>query len=155
MQTKLFSRTRLGAMGLALVAGVMLAPIASAQDQPRREGRAQRGQRMDPTQRMERKVAFLTERLTLTTQQQQQLRTILGEERQQMEGFRGKRDSVSRDSVFGQIRAIRQRTEQRIEGVLTGSQRSRYQQLREEQRKHHDGRRERGGRRGRPADSRS
>jgi hypothetical protein len=82
---------------------------------------------------------LLTERLQLNASQQTQVRSILTEELKAMQAFRpkggnarGQGDRDQRDSVRAQMRAARERTEQRIEGVLTEQQRARYQELRKE-----------------------
>ena len=127
---------RLFAAGAALMAGVLLTPQAHAQGQPR--GGARSEQRMDPAQRLERQVAFLTERLRLTSEQAARVRQILLQEREQMQALRQRADAQSgssRESLREEVRAIRERTVQQIEGVLTEQQRSTYRELREAQRR--------------------
>jgi Spy/CpxP family protein refolding chaperone len=137
------SVTRL-AFGAALAAGLVLAPQAGAQsEQQGRPDRRERGERMDPQQRLERRVGMLTERLQLSNQQATQIRQILTQEQSQMQALWQKAEGgASRESLRPEIQAIRQRTEQQIEGVLTEQQRATYRELRESMRK------ERGGRRG-------
>jgi Spy/CpxP family protein refolding chaperone len=137
------SVTRL-AFGAALAAGLVLAPQAGAQsEQQGRPDRRERGERMDPQQRLERRVGMLTERLQLSNQQATQIRQILTQEQSQMQALWQKAEGgASRESLRPEIQAIRQRTDQQIEGVLTEQQRATYRELRESMRK------ERGGRRG-------
>jgi periplasmic protein CpxP/Spy len=127
---------RLAAVGTALTIG-LFATAAEAQDRPqdddRRGGRAER---FDPAQRVARRVALLTERLQLNASQQTQVRSILTQELNAMQAFRPKngddarrQDSAQRDSIRTQMRALRERTEQRIEGVLTEQQRTKYREL--------------------------
>jgi hypothetical protein len=52
---------------------------------------------------------------------------------------------ASRESLRPEMQAIRQRTEQQIEGVLTEQQRATYRELRESMRKERGGRRPRNG----------
>jgi Spy/CpxP family protein refolding chaperone len=137
------SVTRL-AFGAALAAALVLAPQAGAQsEQQGRPDRRERGERMDPQQRLERRVGMLTERLQLSNQQATQIRQILTQEQSQMQALWQKAEGgASRESLRPEIQAIRQRTDQQIEGVLTEQQRATYRELRESMRK------ERGGRRG-------
>ena len=79
--------SRILSAGAALAVGLLLAPQASAQgsqdrpdrpERPRGEaGHDHRGPRMDPAQRLERRMTTLTERLQLTARQQTQVRSIL------------------------------------------------------------------------------
>ncbi len=96
----------------------------------------QRGPRaMDLDSRMSR----LTERLSLTEEQQAEIRSILEEQMQQMQAMREEK------------RKLRQETEAKIQGVLTEEQRAQFSQLPEEQQqKMHDGRDRRRGGWGRP-----
>jgi hypothetical protein len=133
--------------GAALAAGLVLAPqaVAQSEQQGRPDRGGQRGERMDPAQRLERRMSMLTERLQLSTQQAAQIRQILTQERTQMQALWQKAESgASRESLQPEMRAIRQDTDQRIEGVLTEQQRATYRELRESMR------RERGPRGDRP-----
>src|SRR5919199_1297308 len=124
-------RVRLLAFGAALATGLVLAPQAHAQSgeqQGRPDRGGFRGERMDPAQRIERRVNMLTERLRLSTQQATQLRAILTKENEQM-------------------RALYESTEKQIEGVLTPQQLTTYRELREQMRQERE---QRGERRGRP-----
>jgi hypothetical protein len=130
------SMTRL-AFGAALAAGLALAPEAGAQSeqQGRPDRGGQRGERMDPQQRLERRLTMLTERLQLSQQQATQIRQILTQEQTQMASLRQKAEGgASRESLRPEMQAIRQRSEQQIEGVLTDQQRTTYRELRESMR---------------------
>jgi hypothetical protein len=110
------------AFGAVLAAGLVLAPQAGAQSeqQERPDRGGQRGERMDPQQRLERRVSMLTERLRLSQQQATQIRQILTQEQTQMQPLWQKAEAgASRESLRPEIQAIRERTEQQIEGVLT------------------------------------
>ena len=134
------------ASGAVLAAGLVLASQAGAQqgDQQGR-GRPERGQQMDPAQRLERRVGMLTERLQLSAQQATQIRQILTQEQTDVQALRQKAEGgASREALRPEMQAIRQRTEQRIDSVLTAEQRAKYNELREQMRQ----RRERGGERG-------
>lgn len=138
--------TRL-AFGAVLAAGLVLAPQAGAQSE--QQGRPDRGgqrrERMDPAQRVERRVGILTERLQLSGQQATQIRQILTQEQTQVQALRQKAEGgTDREGLRSEMRAIRQRTEQQIDGVLTAQQRTTYNALREEMRKQREQRGERG-----------
>jgi Spy/CpxP family protein refolding chaperone len=124
------SITRL-AFGAALAAGLVLTPEAGAQSEQQGRARPERGQRMDPAQRLERRVSMLTERLQLSTQQAAQIRQILTQEQTQVQALRQKAQGASRESLRPEMKAIRQRTEQQIDRVLTAQQRTTYHALRE------------------------
>jgi hypothetical protein len=159
------------ATGAALIASLALVPSAFAQGQgaaPQGEGReGGRGQRMDPHQMMDRRVAMLTEKLQLNSSQQTKIRAILTDERTQMDALR--KNAVNRqDDRQGppsdrqrpdsgragergprgdrggpppEVRAIREKTEKQIEGVLNASQLTTYRQL-QQQREQERGRRD-------------
>jgi hypothetical protein len=148
------SRARLFAAVAALAAGLTLAPQAHAQGQPRDEARTERAdRRMDPAQRLEQRVTFLTQRLQLSSRQQTQVRQILTRENEQMQSLwdkaraqgNGANDSA-REGLRQQMRSIHDRTDQQIENVLTAQQRTTYRELRDARRnaQHGGPRRERG-----------
>jgi protein CpxP len=123
---------RLAAVGAALAIG-LFASTVDAQGRPEGdERRGGRGERFDPAQRLEQRVSLLTERLELNASQQTQVRSILTEELNAMQAFRSKsrpEGQAQRDSARAQMRAVRERTEQRIDGVLTAEQRTKYREL--------------------------
>jgi hypothetical protein len=131
------SMTRL-AFGAVLAAGLVLAPQAGAQsEQQGRPGRGgQRGERMDPAQRIERRVGMLTERLQLSQPQATEIRQILTQESEQIRALWEKaQPGGDRESLGPQMKSIREATEKKIEGVLTEQQRTTYRELRERMRK--------------------
>ncbi|MFN2567445.1 MAG: hypothetical protein ABR499_20810 [Gemmatimonadaceae bacterium] len=149
IQPRTTGRARLLAVGAALAAGLVLAPQAGAQSEQQGRARPERGQRMDPAQRVERRVGMLTERLQLSTQQASQIRQILTQESTQLQALRQKGEGgASRESLRPEMQAIRQRTEQQIDGVLTAQQRATYKELRDQMQKRRGERGERGERRG-------
>lgn len=127
---------RLIAVGAALAIG-LFASTVDAQGRPEGDSRrGERGERVDPAQRLEQRVGLLTQRLQLNASQQTQVRSILTEEMNAMQAFRPKnpgeaRSDAQRDSARTQMRAVRERTEQRIDGVLTEQQRTTYRELRQ------------------------
>ena len=129
------SMTRL-AFGAVLAAGLVLAPQAGAQSEQQGRSRPERGQRMDPAQRIERRVGMMTERLQLSQQQATQIRQILTKESEQMRALREKAaGGADRESLRPQMQSIREGTEKQVEGVLTEQQRTTYRELRESMRK--------------------
>jgi hypothetical protein len=130
------SMTRL-AFGAVLAAGLVLAPQAGAQSeqQGRPDRGGQRGERMDPAQRIQRRVGMLTERLQLSQQQATQIRQILTQESEQTRALWEKAPGADRESARPQMKAIRAGTEKKIDGVLTEQQRATYRELRESMRK--------------------
>jgi len=125
------------AFGAVLAAGLALAPQAGAQsEQQGRPDRQGRGARMDPAQRIERRVSTLTERLQLSQQQATQIRQILTDESTQMRAlFEKARGGADRESLRPQMQSLREGTEKKIDAVLTAQQRATYASLREEMRK--------------------
>jgi hypothetical protein len=149
------------ATSAALIASLALVPTAFAQGQstpPQGQGKeGGRGERMDPQQRMDRRMATLTEKLQLNSSQQTKIRAILSDERTQMEALRknavnggddrqGAPDRQRPDSGRAgergprgdrggpppEVRAIRDKTEKQIEGVLNASQLTAYRQLQQQ-----------------------
>ena len=153
-------RLMLGAaIGTAIVGSVVVTPTASAQSGSPLQDHA-RGQRMDPQQMINRRVAMMTQNLSLSNTQQVQIRTILTEERTQLEALRknaanqrpedraapppedGAPGAVrsERGGPPPEVRAIIDRSEKQIESVLNPRQLITYRQLRqkEQQRQHSD-----------------
>src|SRR6185503_11820122 len=168
------------ATGAALIASLALVPSAFAQGQsaPPQQGQGReggRGERMDPQQRIDRRIAKMTEQLQLNAGQQAKIRSIYNDERTQMEALRKNAGSQGLDDRQGQapngqrpdsarggegrgrggrggpppeVRAIHDKTEKQIEGVLNATQLAKYRELkqqREQERAKHEGE-------GRPAD---
>jgi hypothetical protein len=141
------------AVAAAIVGGVAMAPMATAQGtgSPLRE--QARGQRMDPQQMINRRVAMMTQNLSLSSTQQMQIRTILTEERAQLEALRknaanqrpeDRAAPPPEDGAPGamrsdrggpppEVRAVIDRSEMRIESVLNSRQRITYRQLRQKE----------------------
>ena len=154
----------------ALMAGFAVVSTASAQGQgqnapsqgqERREGRGQR----DPQQRIDHRISELTQSLQLSADQQSRIRTILNNERTQMEALRQKnglqgpqgrverpdgqrpdsaqRERGGRGRGFGgrnmppEVKALRDQTEKQIEGVLNSTQLAKYRELRQQREQEH------------------
>jgi Spy/CpxP family protein refolding chaperone len=143
-------RIRLLALGAALATGLVLAPQAGAQSeqQGRPDRGGMRGERMDPAQRIERRVSMMTERLKLSTEQATQVRQILTKESEQMRALFDKaQGGADRESLRPQMQSLRESTEKQIEGVLTQQQQATYRELREKMRQERE---QHGERRGPP-----
>lgn len=141
---------RVFAAGAALSAALLVSAPAEAQQgqqaRPRQEQQDARGNRQD---RLERRVAQLTRRLSLSASQAAQIRRILEEERTQLQALRPSRGEArprgqarpegqarprngERRQPSPEVAALRQRTQQRVEAVLNDSQRAEYRELRQE-----------------------
>ncbi|HEX6750265.1 MAG TPA: hypothetical protein VF092_23430 [Longimicrobium sp.] len=144
------------AAGAALAAALVTQAPARAQTQldVQPGQRREHAQRQDPGQRLDRQVSMLTRRLGLSSSQQTQIRRILQQRDEQFRAWReshrdqfgGQRDGQRRDGrqggfqrgqgqrpqLLAELQAIRDRSEQQIERVLTDSQRAQYRQLRDE-----------------------
>ena len=134
------------AFGGALAAALVLAPDAGAQSEQQGRSRPERGQRMDPAQRIERRVSMMTERLQLSQPQATQIRQILTQESEQMRAiFEKGQNGGDREALRPEIQSVREGTEKKIDAVLTESQRKSYAELREQMRQRRGERGERNG----------
>ena len=134
------------AFGAALAAGLVLAPEAGAQSEQQGRTRPERGQRMDPAQRIERRVSMMTERLQLSQPQATQIRQILTQESEQMRAiFEKGQNGGDREALRPEMQSVREGTEKKIDAVLTESQRKSYAELREQMRQRRGERGERKG----------
>ena len=112
-----------------LATGVMLAQepgSAPEQGAPQAEGGGMGGHRggrgMDPDQRL----AHMTKRYKLTADQQSQIKPILQDEQQQMQGMRSD-TSTSRDDKRAKMQSMHQASTQKIEAVLTDEQKQKFE----------------------------
>ena len=134
------------AFGAALAAALVLAPDAGAQSEQQGRTRPERGQRMDPAQRIERRVSMMTERLQLSQPQATQIRQILTQESEQMRAiFEKGQNGGDREALRPEMQSVREATEKKIDAVLTESQRKSYAELREQMRQRRGERGERKG----------
>jgi periplasmic protein CpxP/Spy len=126
-------RTAVLLCGLGLLAGAVVAqdtpppPPAGAQGPPP-GGPGGRGM-MDP----ERRANMLKERLNLTDDQTAQVKGIFADSRTKMEALRSN-TSLSQDDRRSQAMAIRQSEDQRVHGVLTADQKTKYDAMQAEMR---------------------
>jgi len=78
-------------------------------------------------------VKLLTEKLDLTADQQAKAKTILEDQRQQMDAIR-KDDSLSREDKMSKMRALRQASQAKLREILTDDQKKKLDQLEQEMR---------------------
>jgi protein CpxP len=111
-----------------LATGVMLAQepgSAPEQSAPQAEGGMgghHGGHMMDADQRL----AHMTKRYKLTADQQSQIKPILQDEQQQMQGMRSD-TSTSRDDKRAKMQSMHQASTQKIEAVLTDEQKQKFE----------------------------
>jgi hypothetical protein len=156
-------RARRMALSATVVACIALAPSAAQGQDPQRQD-PPTGERMDPRQVIDQRMATMTETLKLDSAQQTKIRSIIADETMEMEALRknaggqragtggerggrgggrggGRRGSAPPESTGGgegrgdsggqspEARAIRDRTNKQIEGVLNAQQLTTYRQL--------------------------
>jgi hypothetical protein len=168
---KIRQRFALVAAGAAMIGSLAFASTASAQGQQQDGDRPREGQRLDPAQRMEQRIARMTETLQLNQSQVTRIRAILTDERTQMEAFRknnprpddragqgaanggqrpdnGQRPEGGRGGFGGrrelppELKAIRDKTDKQIESVLNAQQLSTYHAQQAERAKRESGQRQ-------------
>jgi hypothetical protein len=169
---KIRQRFALVAAGAAMIGSFAFASTASAQEQQQQGAdRHADGQRMDPAQRAEQRIARMTETLQLNQSQVTRIRAILTDERTQMEAFRknnprpddragqgaanggqrpdgGQRPEGGRGGFGGrrelppELKAIRDKTDKQIESVLNAQQLSTYRAQKAERAKREGGERQ-------------
>ncbi len=123
MQIKLIPLALSGLLALGVTA------VASAQDTPppppdqTQAGPPQggRGMRMDPDQQL----AHLTSALSLTTDQQSQIKPLLVDRQQKMQALM-QNESLSQEDRRAQARTISQGTNNSIKAVLTDEQKQKF-----------------------------
>ena len=89
------------------------------------------GQRMSADQRLE----MLTQQLSLSNDQQQQIKPILENETQQMQTLRSD-TSLSQQDHMSKMKAIRENTNSQIKPILTADQQTKWQQMMERHGRH-------------------
>ena len=81
----------------------------------------------------ERQLEMLTKRLNLTSDQQPQVKAILEDESTQMQTLRND-TSLSQDDRRSKMMSIRKSSQDKIRGVLTDEQKTKYDAMQEEMR---------------------
>jgi protein CpxP len=100
------------------------------QDQPANSQQHER-RRADPNQRLQ----FLTKKLNLSADQQSRLLPILTDRQQQMAAIRSD-TSLSLEDRHAKVQALREDSQNKIEGVLNADQKQAYEQIRQHQNQH-------------------
>ncbi|MFA0964732.1 Spy/CpxP family protein refolding chaperone [Roseivirga sp. BDSF3-8] len=118
--------------GLIIFAMISLVTMQGmAQDGGRR---GHRGKDISPEERMEKHIARLDEKLELTDQQEQEIRSILEDSHEEMKGIREnikESDEVDRTAVKEQMKALKEKTDSDILAVLDDEQDAKYTQMAE------------------------
>jgi periplasmic protein CpxP/Spy len=122
---------------ISLALGGLLAigatAVAAAQDNPApgpEQGRGGRGpQRMNP----DRQLEHMTRELSLTADQQNQIKPMLLDRQQKMEAV-SQDQSLSREDRRAKMQSIRQESEGRIAAVLNDQQKQKFQAMQERMR---------------------
>ena len=78
-------------------------------------------------------LKLLTEKLDLTADQQAKVKTMLEDQRQQMDAIR-KDDSLSREDKMSKMRALRETSQAKLREILTDDQKKKLDQLEQEMR---------------------
>jgi len=108
------------------LSGLGLATAQSADGARTREPRT-------PEERAEMRTKRLTKALSLTEAQTAQVKTIFLEQAQQMDQLQAKRrESTEKGAVRGEAKTLADATDQKLKGVLTPEQFTKYQTLQQE-----------------------
>lgn len=160
--------TALGTIAV-VVSLIAVAPAAEAQtprDGSRREQAEQMRSRMqNPAARIDMRVRHLTEQLALTSEQAEEVRTILERQQEEMRAFlqengvmpgerqrraqRPRLNPEQRAALRSEIKAQQEETQADITAVLSAEQKEKYEALREQMRERWNERSRRGPRSGR------
>ncbi|GAA4804239.1 hypothetical protein GCM10023231_36630 [Olivibacter ginsenosidimutans] len=93
------------------------------------------GMRMKPEDRAKHSVDLLNEKLTLTQEQKDSVYQFsLAEAKEQQALFQAGNNGGDRKANFEKMRSIREKTQQKIKGILTDEQQKAYDELVKEQR---------------------
>jgi Spy/CpxP family protein refolding chaperone len=128
-EQNVMQRTRTVPLAIGvLVACVGLGVVAlAAQGAPQAGEVGGRGQMRRES--VEERLARMTERLSLTEDQKEKIRPILGQEADQIKALRGN-TSLSRQERRAKVREIRKSTHEQIVQVLTPEQREKMKEMR-------------------------
>lgn len=142
---------RLAIITLAAALSVAAVAPAQAQETEQRRPRA-RAEQMDPTQRVERRVQMLTQRLELSADQAARVKAILAQEGEQLKAHfqKARPDSAQarptqeqRQAFRAEMQKVRERTNGEIAKVLNADQLKKYQELQQRGKRRMDGQRHR------------
>ena len=90
-----------------------------------------------PEQRAERKVQFLTRKLSLTQEQSDKLHKLFLKENETFGKLRAAQEKAE-SARHDEMKKLKANTDKQIKKILTDEQYSKYQQLAQERKKHHD-----------------
>jgi periplasmic protein CpxP/Spy len=127
-------RNRLMTIALGGLLAMGATSAIYAQDttsQPQQQGQWGHGRGMDPSRQLE----HLTKALSLTADQQTQIKPILVDRDQKMQAL-FQNQSLSREDRHTQMQAIHQDSETKINAVLNDDQKQKYQAMQEHMRDH-------------------
>jgi protein CpxP len=107
------------------------------QDQPTAQSGAQAGGQHDGHRSMDpnRRIQFLTKKLNLSADQQNQILPILTDQQQQTAAIRND-SSLSQQDRRDKFRALHQDGQSKIEAVLTADQKQTYEQMQQHRHQH-------------------
>jgi periplasmic protein CpxP/Spy len=137
MSKKILSLT---ASALLSIGAAMAMPVPQNEAQPAPSETPQqdsghgRHRQMDP----EKRLAFLTKKLNLTADQQNQIRPILADEQQQMQALRAD-TSLAREDRFSKMKTIREEGRTKIEAQLNADQKTAFEQMQQQGGMRHHG----------------
>ncbi len=124
MKNQIISLTLCSLMGLG---AALAAPISQDQNAPEQQTSPRVEHRqMDPTHQLQ----FLTRKLNLNPDQQSQILPILTDRQQQVQAIVAD-NSLSRKDRHEKIRAIREESRTKIEGVLDAGQKTTFEQMKQ------------------------
>jgi len=126
MQTRLFTLALSGLLALGTAATTLAQdnpppPPDQNQAGPPPQGPGGRGMRMDP----DRQLAHLTQELSLTTDQQSQIKPLLVERQQKVQALM-QDQSVAQEDRRAQMRSIMEGTNNSIKALLTEDQKQKF-----------------------------
>ena len=133
MQTKLFTMALAGLLTLGVTGAVAQDNPPPPQDQSQ-AGPGGRGMRMDPNRQLER----LTHELSLTSDQQTQIKPLLVERQQKMQTL-FQNQSLAPDDRRTQMRTIAEGTNNSIKALLTDDQKQKFEAMQQRMRRNGPG----------------
>lgn len=135
-------RNRSFTLASALLLVLGLAVPALAQDKnPQQPPARQQLQHIHTPQSIDQELAHLTKDLELTPQQRQQVRPLLDEHHDKIQGLLDKNPTASRDKLGPQIHAISDETHREIHALLTDHQKELEKAMQQRERQGRENRR--------------
>jgi periplasmic protein CpxP/Spy len=136
MRNKILTIALGGLLAISATSAVFAQDTSQPQQPPPGQGQwgGGHGRGMDP----DRQLEHLTKALSLTADQQGQIKPILVDRQQKMQAL-FQNQSLSREDRHSQMQAIHQDTDSRINAVLNDEQKQKYQAMQEHMREHGPG----------------